>query len=81
MRAGHVPERVGAGQHGQAEGQRDAQKADPQRIAIAAERGGQHGAATPTQYQPERAQELGGQTFAHAHRRAPRVCPGWAGAT
>ncbi|MNI89314.1 hypothetical protein D3C73_1467030 [compost metagenome] len=67
MRTGDMAERVGAGHHGQAEGQRHAEETDTQRIAVATEFGGQHGTATATQNQPERAEELGGQAFTHAH--------------
>ncbi|KAG1443950.1 hypothetical protein G6F57_017948 [Rhizopus arrhizus] len=67
MRAGDVAERIGAGHHSQAEGQRHAEESDTQRIAVTAELGGQHRAAAATQNQPERAEELGGQAFTHAH--------------
>ena len=51
-------ERIGAGQYGQSEGQRDAGEAD----AYAGKRRSQHGAAAAAQYEPEGADELG-ETF------------------
>ncbi len=62
-----MAERIGAGHHGQAKGQGDAEEPDTQRIAVATELGGQHRAATAAQHQPERAEEFGGQAFTHAH--------------
>ncbi|MCY1458884.1 hypothetical protein D9M71_763050 [compost metagenome] len=67
MGAGYVAERVGAGQYGQAEGQCDAKETDAQRVAVTAELGGEDGAATAAENQPESAEEFGGQTLAHAH--------------
>ncbi len=67
VRAGDMAERIGAGHHGQAEGERHAEEPDAQRIAVTAELGGQHRTAAATQNQPERAEEFGGQAFTHAH--------------
>ena len=67
MRTGDMAERIGAGHHGQAEGERHAEEADTQRIAVTTELGGQHRTATATQNQPERAEEFGGQALTHAH--------------
>jgi len=78
VRAGDVPERIRAGQHGQAERQRHAMETDPQWIAVTAELGRQHRAAAAAQHQPEGAEELGRQSFPHAHRPLPRNDPEWA---
>ena len=68
MAAGDVAEGEGAGEHGQAEGQGHAEQADAERIAFTAEVGREHRRATAAKDQPQRAEELGGQTFAESHR-------------
>ena len=49
--AGDVADGIGHGDHGEAEGQRDADQTD----ADLGKRGRQHGAAATTEHQPERA--------------------------
>jgi hypothetical protein len=66
-----MPERIGAGQHGQAEGQGHADETDAQRIAVATEVGREHRAAATAQHQPERAEELGHEFLSKIHA-APR---------
>jgi len=60
-----VAQRIGAGEHGQAEGERDAEQADAQRVAVPTEVRGQHRAAAASEDEPERAEELGGKSFDH----------------
>jgi hypothetical protein len=69
--AGDVPERIGAGQHGQAEGQGHADETDAEWIAVAPELRRQHCAAAATKHQPERAEELGHEFLPKIHA-APR---------
>jgi hypothetical protein len=59
--AGDRPERIGAGQHRQAERQRDAGQSD----AELRKRRGQHGAAAATEDEPEGAEAFGGKLWGH----------------
>ena len=54
MAAGDVADRVGHRQHGQAEGERDAEQADPDVRKCRRE----HGTATPSQHKPERSNKF-----------------------
>ena len=71
MPARHMADRIGHGQHGQAEGERDAEKADPE----IGKPGGEHGSAAPAEHQPERSEELGGNSPPHVyvHRSLPAL--------
>ena len=64
---GHVTHGVGHRQNGEAEGQRDPDKADAEReeAGIADELGGDHCAAATTENEPEGAKKLGTQPGGH----------------
>src|SRR5271166_1554264 len=64
---------VGHRQHGQAEGERDAEEPDPER---GRKYRGQHGAAAAGEGQPECAEELGAGTTGHVHDRFPFMVDG-----
>src|SRR3546814_1104027 len=61
-----MPERIHAGQHGQAEGQCHAHVADAELVSVGPDHvRGQYRRSAASQYQPERAEKLGDKSFHH----------------
>ena len=61
MPAGNAADRIGHRQHGQAEGERDADEAD----AEFRKGGGENGAAAAAEHQPERTEKFGEKSLGH----------------
>src|SRR5512132_528745 len=71
MTAGDVGDGIGHGQEAQAEGKRDTDPSDTQ----FRKRCSEHGAAAAAEYEPERPEEFGRQTFAKRHGLSPTPIP------
>jgi hypothetical protein len=72
MTAGDVGDDIGHGQEAQAESKRDADRTDTQ----FRKGGSEHGTAAAAEYEPERAEEFGRQTFAKRHGFSPTPISG-----
>ena len=62
-----VADGVGHGEHGETERERHTEEAEPERVGVAAELGGQHGGTAAAEHQPERADRFGDELLAHLH--------------
>src|SRR5690606_22767151 len=68
---GNMTDRIGHGQHGEAEGQGDAGEADPE----FGKGGGEDGAAAPAEHQPEGSDQLSQTTLHVGHVASPFTRP------